>query len=492
MEKILVANRGEIALRILRTCREMGLPSVAVYTDVDERALHARMADEAVAIGGKGAYMDIDVIIRTARQTGATIVHPGYGFLAENPEFAQAVEDAGLKFAGPRAETIALMGDKLAARKTAKDAGLPVLPGSDNPLPQEGPIEMAEHLPFPLLVKATAGGGGRGIRLAVSREELPDVIRAARQEALAAFGDDSVYLESMVQQARHVEVQIIGDGAGNVLCLGERECSIQRRRQKLIEEAPAPDLRADMRKKLYEAALRLGKQLNYRGLGTVEFLLDGHGQFFFIEVNPRIQVEHPVTEMVTGLDLVREQLLIAMGEPLRLKPHQVEMRGSAIEARVLAEDSAAGFIPSTGTISYLKESGGLGVRIDSAVYQGMEIGVEYDSLIAKVITWGENRTTAIQRMRRALNEYQLGGVATDLEFLLQVINSAQFIAGSVTTTYLESFQPTAVVDDLEMERELAIAAAIYAQQQQNQAERVSAPRESGWLTTAWREQMRGS
>jgi acetyl-CoA carboxylase, biotin carboxylase subunit len=494
--KVLVANRGEIAIRILRTCREMGIPCVAIHTDVDQFALHIRHADEAVSIGPKQNYLDIDTVIKAARTSGATAIHPGYGFLSENADFARAVEDAGMVFIGPRPETIAMMGDKLVARQAARDAGLPVLPGSDSALPMEVPLEMAQKVHYPVLVKAAAGGGGRGIRLARSSKELSEMVAAARQEALAAFGDDTVYLESLVQEARHIEVQILGDGLGHIVCLGERECSIQRRRQKLIEEAPAPHMSEGMRQHLYDMASRLGRSLKYRGLGTVEFLLDAHNQFYFIEVNPRIQVEHPVTEMVTGLDLVKEQLSLAMGEPLFLRQRDIVLRGHAIEARVLAEDSQNGFMPVIGTITYLKEAGGPGVRVDSALYHGMMVSPDYDSLLSKVITWGENRNTAIQRLRRALSEYQVGGIPTDLDFLLQIIESPDFIAGEFTTTYLEKFQPSEPDHADDFEREMALAAALYYQQQQQRISTGTADMngmgDNRWQTTAWREQMRGT
>jgi acetyl-CoA carboxylase biotin carboxylase subunit len=350
---------------------------------------------------------------------------------------------------------------------------------------------MARQVSYPVLVKAAAGGGGRGIRLAMSAEELPEVIAAARQEALAAFGDDKVFLESMVQQARHIEVQILGDGCGNVLCLGERECSIQRRRQKLIEEAPAAGLPESIRTKLYEAAFRLGHQLNYRGLGTVEFLLDAQNEFHFIEVNPRIQVEHPVTEMVTGMDLVKEQLMVALGAPLRMLQDQVELRGAAIEARILAEDPAQDFLPSTGKISFLKEAGGPGIRIDSAVYQGMQVSADYDSLLAKIIAWGENRPAAIRRIRRALDEFQIGGLAPDLEFLKQIINSTRFRAGNITTTYLEEFQPSDAQPESELERAVALAAALYANEHHERKFSANTNALDVWQHTAWQEQMTG-
>jgi acetyl-CoA carboxylase biotin carboxylase subunit len=489
MMKVLVANRGEIAVRILRACREMGLPSVAIFTDVDESALHARYADEAVPIGDKGKYLDIKTVLDAARASGATAIHPGYGFLAENAAFAQAVEEHGLNFVGPRPETVAMMGDKLAARRVARKAGLPVIAGTDEPLPAVLPLDMAKKVQYPVLVKAASGGGGRGIRLAVSPVELPVMIEAARREAKAAFNDDTVFLESLVQQARHIEVQILGDGEGNVVCLGERECSIQRRRQKLIEEAPANGLSNELRQQVHEAAIKLGKSLKYRSLGTIEFLLDKKNRFFFIEVNPRIQVEHPVTEMVTGVDIVKEQLSIAMGEAIVKDAQQIIPRGASIEARILAEDSMGGFLPSTGQVLYLKEPGGPGVRIDSALYQGMHVGTEYDSLISKVIVWGENRVVAIQRLRRALREYQIGGLSTDIDFLLQIIKSPKFQSGDVTTTYLDTFQPAPQSTEPDLERDLAWAAAMFAHQQRGGSSIPAATQASTWQMVAWKEQM---
>lgn len=491
--KILVANRGEIAVRILRTCREMGLPSVAVYTTVDESALHVRYADEAIPIGEPRQYLNIEAILQAARESAATAIHPGYGFLAENADFARAVEAAGLIFIGPRPETVARMGDKLAARRAARRAGLPLLAGSDEPLPSELPLELVKTIQYPVLVKAAAGGGGRGIRLARSPEELPAMIEAARREAQSAFQDDTVFLESLVQSARHIEVQILGDGQGKVLCLGERECSIQRRRQKLIEEAPAPGLPEELRRQIHEAALQLGRSLRYRSLGTVEFLLDDQGRFYFIEVNPRIQVEHPVTEMVTGLDIVQHQIALALGEPLRLRQEDIQTRGAAIEARILAEDSQADFLPSTGQILYLKEPGGPGIRVDSALYPGMTVGTEYDSLLAKLIAWGETRDHAIRRLQRALQEYQIGGLNTDIDFLLQIIESPAFQRGEVTTTYLESFRPALPEPSPDLERELALAAALFAHQRQQSQPAASNHHASTsyWQMVAWREQMPG-
>jgi len=372
--KVMVANRGEIAVRVLRACRELGFPTVAVYSEADRMALHTRYADEAVAIGPAPAtesYLNIRALLDAAKRSGADAIHPGYGFLAESAAFAQAVEEAGLIFVGPRPETLSLTGDKLAAKRIAREAGLPVLPGSDRLVDDGDTIGMSEGLDFPLLVKAVGGGGGRGIRLVETPADLLSAITLARREAATAFGDDRVYLEPLVTEARHIEVQIVGDGRGNILCLGERECSIQRRRQKLIEESPAPWLADEQRAYLWDMAARLGHALMYRSLGTVEFLLGPDGVFHFIEVNPRIQVEHPVTEMVTGIDLVQLQLRLAQGRGLSLQQDDVAFHGWAVEARVLAEDPFDGFIPTTGEITYLKEPGGPGIRVDSALYQGM-------------------------------------------------------------------------------------------------------------------------
>ncbi len=492
--KVLIANRGEIALRIMRTCREMGFRSVAVFSEGDQKAQHTRYADESVCIGPAEAsqsYLCIEHLLDAAHQTGAEAVHPGYGFLSENMAFAWAVEDAGMTFIGPRPETIGLTGDKLAARRAARQAGLPVLPGPDEPLidSQPGDLALTTQVTFPMLVKAVAGGGGRGIRLANTQEELVQMVAAARQEAQAAFGDNAVYLEPLVQKARHIEVQILGDGRGQVLCLGERECSIQRRRQKLIEEAPAPNLSRAMRKELHAAAIRLGRSLKYRSLGTVEFLLDHEGKYYFIEVNPRIQVEHPVTELVTGVDLVRAQLELAESGHLKLRQEHISPRGWAIEARVLAEDPEQGFLPATGEITHLQEPAGPGIRLDSALFLGMRIESNYDSLIAKVIAWAEDRPAAICRLLRGLGDYQIGGIPTDIGFLQQVLQSSSYQDGRADTTYLDTFQPTEPLDREDVQREVALAAALLMHR--SQEHKLDLRREDGdnWQTTAWREQM---
>ncbi len=493
--KILVANRGEIALRILRSCKELGMKSVAVFSDVDENSLHVRYADEAVCIGpapSADSYLNIKAVLKAAIETGADAIHPGYGFLSENPVFARAVEDAGIQFIGPTPEVIGLTGDKLAARKAARDAGLPVISGSEEPLGDELPADLANQIRYPVLIKAVAGGGGRGIRLAKSAVEFEQMYEAARKEAMAAFGNDTVYLEQLVQSARHIEVQIMGDGKGNYLCLGERECSIQRRRQKLIEEAPAPGLSDRQRKKLYEDALKLARALEYRSLGTVEFLMDANGDYYFIEINPRIQVEHPVTEMVTRTDLVGAQLQLAADQKLCYTQDRVNMQGWAIEARVLAEDPENGFLPATGEIEYLKESGGPGVRIDSALYTGMQVTSNYNSLLAKVIAWGEDRSHALRRLQRALEEFRVGGIPTDLDFLQQIVSSEAFIGGRTDTTYLDHFELIPVQPENSFEEEVALAAALMAHNGNTNGHDQLHSVQSGWRMTAWREQMNGN
>jgi acetyl-CoA carboxylase biotin carboxylase subunit len=493
--KVLIANRGEIAIRIIRACQELGLPSVAVFSEADRKALHTRYADEALPIGPTPAaesYLNIDTLLEAAAQSGATAVHPGYGFLSENPAFGRAAEQAGLTFIGPRPETMAVLGDKVSARKAARAADLPVLPGADLPLQENLSLtDLDQDLNYPVLVKAAAGGGGRGIRLARSPEELVEVVDQAREEARAAFGNPTIYLESLVQKARHIEVQILGDGRGRVLTFGERECSIQRRHQKLIEEAPAPDLSPEERSFIAGAARRLGEALDYRSLGTVEFLKDEHGGFHFIEVNPRIQVEHPVTEAITGIDLVQEQIKLAVRGELDLVQEQISTRGAAIEARILAEDPETNFMPTSGEVSYLKEPGGPGIRVDSALYQGMQVAVDYDSLLAKLIAWGPNRSDAIHRLQRGLLEYQIGGLKTDIRFLRQVIDTHPYREAQIDTSFLDQLQLPE--DSLEetVARDAALAAALHIHRRQNG----SRPRTSEvcrpWRTQARREQVTG-
>ncbi len=441
-KKVLVANRGEIAIRILRACEERGLRTVAVYSEADRTALHVRYAEEAYCIGpppSTESYLRIDRIIDVAKKAGADAIHPGYGFLAENADFAQACQDAGITFIGPSPEAIRAMGDKVRARQMMKEAGVPVIPGTDADVTDEEAIAAADRIGYPVLIKAAAGGGGKGMRLVHSREELPRALAAARREALSAFGDDRVYLEKVIENARHVEIQILADHHGNIIHLGERECSIQRRHQKLIEEAPSTAVDEDLRQRMGEAAIKAARAVGYTNAGTVEFLLAPDGSFYFLEMNTRLQVEHPVTEMVTGVDIVKEQLAIAAGRRLRWKQEDIQMKGWAIECRITAEDPFNNFLPTGGTVTYLKEPTGPGVRVESSLYEGMEVSLYYDPMVAKLIVWGETRAEAILRMRRALEEYRIGGIKTIIPFHIQVMNSTQFILGNLDTRFVERF-----------------------------------------------------
>jgi acetyl-CoA carboxylase biotin carboxylase subunit len=438
-EKVLVANRGEIALRVVRACQELEVASVAVYSDADESALHVRRADEAVRIGPPPAgksYLDVDALIEAAKETDAEAVHPGYGFLAENAAFAAACRDAGLVFIGPSAEAIEKMGNKSAARRLAREAEVPVVPGSDDASSANEAAETAGGIGYPIMVKAAAGGGGRGIRVAEDEEGLRKAVQVARREAEAAFGDGTLYLEKLLVTPRHVEVQVMGDHEGNVIHLYERECSMQRRRQKILEEAPSPGISPKMREEMTEAAVRLAREAGYANAGTVEFLVED-GEFYFIEMNTRIQVEHPVTEMLTGVDLVKEQIRIAAGEPLRLKQEDVPMVGHAMEFRINAEDPDQDFMPSPGEISWLEVPGGPGVRVDSAIYQGYQIPPFYDSMVGKLIVWALTREEAISRARRALREYRLEGIETTLPLHLRLLEGEAFGSGEYHTGYLE-------------------------------------------------------
>jgi acetyl-CoA carboxylase biotin carboxylase subunit len=442
--KVLIANRGEIAVRILRACRELGLGTVGVFSEADRAALHVRYADEAYLLGpapSRESYLRGDRIIDIARKSGAGAIHPGYGFLAERDDFALAVEDAGLVFIGPRPTAIAAMGDKAVARATVAAAGIPVVPGTEGEgnLRDEEILSIAPQIGFPLLIKATAGGGGKGMREVTRAEDLTSLLAAARREAEAAFGDGNVYLEKLVTNARHIEFQILADGHGNVLHLGERECSLQRRHQKLLEEAPSPFIGDDqeMRLRMGAVACEAARAVDYLNAGTIEFLVDKERNFFFLEMNTRLQVEHPITETVTGLDIVKEQLRIARGRKLRITQDDVALSGWAIECRVNAEDPYNDFLPSIGRITQLIPPTGPGVRVDTGVYPGFEISPYYDSLISKLICWGESRGEAILRMRRALEEYRIVGVKTNIPFHQNIMDSHRFIAGQFDTRFVE-------------------------------------------------------
>ncbi len=440
--KVLVANRGEIAVRVIRGCRELGIETVAVYSRADRAALHVRYADEAYLLGpppARDSYLLGDKIIDIAKRSGAGAIHPGYGFLAERDDFAHAVEEQGLIFIGPRPSAIAAMGDKVTARSTVTAAGVPIVPGTEGEgdLRDEELLKLAPKIGFPLLIKATAGGGGRGMREVRSPDEMPGLLQSARREAEAAFGDGNVYLEKLLLDARHIEFQILADSHGNVIHLGERECSLQRRHQKLLEESPSPFLDDDLRSRMGDVACKAAGAVDYLNAGTIEFLVDQDHNFYFLEMNTRLQVEHPITELVTGIDIVKEQIRIARGRKLRSTQDDIQMNGWAIECRINAEDPARDFVPSTGKLNQIILPTGPGVRVDTGVYPGFEISPYYDSLISKLICWGENRAEAVLRMRRALEEYRVVGVKTNIPFHQSIMDSHRFMAGQYDTRFVE-------------------------------------------------------
>ena len=462
-KKILIANRGEIAVRILRACRELGIKTVAVYSTADRQALHVRNADEAYLLGpspARDSYLRGDKIIDIARKCGADAIHPGYGFLAERADFAAACESAGLVFIGPKASSIAAMGDKAVARATVAKAGVQVVPGSEGEgaLRDDELLAYAPKIGFPLIIKAVSGGGGKGMRDVRNLEEMPDLIQSARREAESSFGDGNVYLEKLVEGARHIEFQIMADQFGNVIHLGERECSIQRRHQKLIEESPSPYLSNDqpLRQQMGVVAIQAARAVDYANAGTIEFLLDTNRNFYFLEMNTRLQVEHPVTEVVTGMDIVAEQIRVAYGWKLSRKQEDIRWRGAAIECRINVEDPYNGFLPSSGRITLTQPPTGPGVRIDSGVYQGFEISPYYDPLISKMIVWGETRPQAIMRMRRALEEYKIVGVRTNIPFHQTMMDTYPFITGKYDTRFVEEqFSMLDAVENREMYLDIA-------------------------------------
>ncbi len=464
-EKVLIANRGEIAVRIIRACHELGLRTIAVYSEADRAALHVRQADEAYLLGpapARESYLRGDKIIDIAKKSGAGAIHPGYGFLAERDDFAQAVLDAGLVFIGPRPSAIAAMGDKAVARSTVTAAGIQVVPGTEGEgdLRDDDLLAIAPKIGFPLLVKATAGGGGKGMREVKSAEEMPGLLDAARREAEASFGDGNVYLEKLILNARHIEFQILADSHGNVIHLGERECSLQRRHQKLLEESPSPFINEELRTQMGEVACSASRAVDYLNAGTIEFLVDKDHKFFFLEMNTRLQVEHPITELVTGIDIVKEQLRIARDRKLRYTQEDIHFNGWALECRINAEDAYNNFLPSTGVLNSVIAPSGPGVRVDTGVYAGFEISPYYDALISKLICWGETRGEAILRMRRALEEYRILGVKTNIPFHQHIMDSHRFIAGSFDTRFVEE---RFSMDELEEEKEhLAKIAAVMA------------------------------
>ncbi len=443
--KILIANRGEIAVRIIRACRDLGVSPIAVYSDVDAEAMHVALCDEAINIGpapSVQSYLDINSIIRAAKETGAEAIHPGYGFLAENADFSAAIADAGLKFIGPGAEAMRIMGSKTSARRAAVSANVPIVPGTVEALSSLAEAERtAAEFGYPVVLKASAGGGGKGMRLVASSKELRSAFDNAKSEAAAAFGDDSLYLEKAVERPRHIEIQVFADTHGNVVHLGERECSIQRRHQKVIEECPSPINDVTLRERMGAAAVELARAVNYVGAGTVEFLVaDATREFYFLEMNTRLQVEHPVTELVTGIDLVREQITVAAGARLSFTQADVGWRGHAIECRVYAEDPDNNFFPSPGTINYLRLPFGPGIRDDSGVGLNSEVSIYYDPLISKLAAWGRDRAEALDRLRRALDEYEVGGIKTTLPFFREIVRDQEFISARLDTGFIARFQ----------------------------------------------------
>ena len=441
--KVLIANRGEIAVRIIRTCREMGISTVAIYSEADRASLHVRFADEAYLVGpppSSESYLAIDRVLDIAKRCKAEAIHPGYGFLAENPAFARACADAGIPMVGPSADSIQLMGDKTGARAALRDFGVPLIPGMYRPL-QSSAEAAAEgkRIGYPLMIKAAGGGGGKGMRLVEDETGMASACEAASSEALRAFGDPAIYLEKYLRPARHIEIQVLADRFGNAVHLGERECSLQRRYQKLLEESPSPLLDPDLRRRMGETALRVARAARYESAGTVEFLVDEDRNFYFLEMNTRLQVEHPVTELVTGLDLVREQLRIASGEPLEMRQEDVRVQGWAIECRICAEDPENDFLPSPGRILNLAEPSGPGVRVDSGAFEGCEIPVHYDPLIAKVVTWGRDRGQAAARMKRAIQEYRIQGLKTNIRLFGELLCDQEWLGGRLSTAFIDEF-----------------------------------------------------
>ncbi|MEP7028171.1 MAG: acetyl-CoA carboxylase biotin carboxylase subunit [Candidatus Eisenbacteria bacterium] len=467
MKRVLIANRGEIAVRVLRTLRDLGLTSIAVYSDPDRAALHVLLADEAYRLGpglARESYLDIARVIEVARAARADAIHPGYGFLSENAEFAQAVIDAGMTFIGPSPAVIASLGNKLAAREIARRAGAPLVPGSPGPVNDVAEAaRYAKDIGFPLMLKAAAGGGGKGMRVLRAEADLSSAFELTRGEAKAAFGDDSVYLERFVERPRHVEAQILADQHGNMVFLGERDCSVQRRHQKVVEETPSPIFTPQIRARFAEAALAIAKAANYTNAGTVEFIADPEGNFYFLEVNTRLQVEHPVTEMVTGLDLVAEQVKVADGQRLALPEAALTPRGAAMECRLYAEDAARNFMPSGGAITRLRLPQGSGIRTDAGVYQGFHVPIEYDPLIAKVVSWGEDRAQALARMRRALEETVVEGLTSNVAFHRWLFARPEFVSGDMHTGFLaEAFTPGVLAATPDAETVALLAASLHA------------------------------
>lgn len=492
--KILIANRGEIAIRIMRSCREMNIRTVAVFSEADRTSKHVFYADEAYCIGGAASsesYLNIDRILETARQCGADAIHPGYGFLSENAEFAHRCQEAGIIFIGPRPETIKTMGDKISARQKMIDAGVPVVPGTRENLESvEDAREVCRKVGFPVMIKASQGGGGKGMRLIRSESEVEEAYLAAKSEALSSFGDDTVYVERFVEEPHHIEFQILGDTYGNVIHLCERECSVQRRHQKIVEESPSPFVTPELRERMGRDAVAAASAVGYVGAGTIEFLVDKDRNYFFLEMNTRLQVEHPITEEVVGIDLVKEQIFIADGQPLRYKQSDIRQRGHAIECRICAEDAEANFMPSPGQIRLLVEPSGIGIRLDSYVYEKYEIPIHYDPMIGKLIVWATNRQFAIERMCRALDEYKITGIKNNITYLHSIMQVDDFVRGDYNTSFIEKHAEELVAahtpQDKEAEDMTLIAAFVnYMVFMEDSGASAAAPQQT--VTSRWRE-----
>ncbi len=492
-KKVLIANRGEIAVRVIRACEERGISTVAVFSDADRTSLHVRYASEAYRIGpspSRESYLCIDKIIDVARKAGVDAIHPGYGFLSENAAFAAACADAGITFIGPSPYAIEKMGDKLTARTTVARRGVPLVPGSERGLHDADLTAVAQRIGFPLMIKASAGGGGKGMRAVHNPADFESALGAARREAMNAFGNDEVYLEKLITNARHIEFQILADTHGNTIHLGERECSIQRRHQKLIEESPSVAIDEKIRQEMGQVAVAAAEATNYVNAGTIEFLFDSKdNKYYFLEMNTRLQVEHPVTEMVTGVDIVKEQIAIAAGRRMRYRQEDIVPKGWAIECRITTEDPFNNFLPSAGTVSYLKEPTGPGVRVESSLYRGSEVSLYYDPMVAKLVAWGENRAEAILRMRRALNEYRIGGLKTSIPFHQEIMDSTEFIWGTFDTGFLNRRQigkPTAHTQ--EYEKIVAVVSALIAHEEGRQAVHIGQQQDgNGARANLWKQ-----
>jgi acetyl-CoA carboxylase biotin carboxylase subunit len=504
-KKVLIANRGEIAVRVIRACHELGIEAVAVYSDVDRDALHVRFADEAYHVGAPPAaqsYLVVDRIIEVAKRSGAEAIHPGYGFLSERAVFVRACQKAGITFIGPDAEVMETMGDKVTARRTMQAAGVPIVPGTTEALSDEEAIAFAKEIGLPVMVKASAGGGGKGMRLVRDEKNLRSSIERARSEAKSSFGDDSIYVEKFVEEPRHVEIQILADRHGNAIHLCERECSIQRRHQKVIEEAPANRMTPELREAMGRAAVAAAKAVNYHGAGTCEFLVDKYMNFYFLEMNTRVQVEHAITEEITGIDIVKAMIRVAAGEPLGIDQGEVRISGHSIEARIYAEDPEKGFVPSPGELVVYRPPGGIGVRVDTGVYQGARVTVHYDPMVAKLIATGRTRGEAIDRMRRALREFVVKGIKTSIPFHELVMKHPKFVEGHYDTSFIDQHLGGSLVTepDPEAERVAVTMAAIAAfRAQKDKASRAAAAAATGggpsaeahWKNAGRRAQMRG-